>query len=393
MKGGACRVRARGCCPWACACDAGSKEGEQLARLHGGGAHRLDKKICEYVDAAYHDGVGGDNQTGVRWWIKFCVYGMGVQCMRVLGDSAPLAKKLEEELLVMRFACWLVEERGVDPETARKYVSGVQAWHERRFGIRLAGGLKLTRLPAMLKGMTRKQGGRRPRKLRRGVRPRVLARAMRRCLGNGTAQEANWAAALTVAFCGLLRAAEFAIGDKARFVPAECLTRADVQIRSRRGRRYVVLMMRPCKNDKVEQGKTVPLLLPAGGRFLDPVAALERLFELDPVPKEEWATTPLFREDGKAITTRRTRAVVKALMAAVGEDPNLYGGHSLRIGGASAALAQHVPEVVIRAMGRWSSDIYQVYCRASDEAVLKFGELIASADYMDLEGEYQDQEF
>jgi len=49
--------------------------------------------------------------------------------------------------------------------------------------------------------------------------------------------------------------------------------------------------------------------------------------------------------------------------------------------------------VVIRAMGRWSSDIYQVYCRASDEAVLKFGELIASADYMDLEGEYQDQEF
>ena len=45
-------------------------------------------------------------------------------------------------------------------------------------------------------------------------------------------------------------------------------------------------------------------------------------------------------------------------------------------------------------MGRWSSDIYRVYCRASDEAVLRFGVSIASADYGDLEGgEYHDQEF
>ena len=385
-----------GCGLWARACGAGSTLELQLERLRGAGSHALDKKICEYVDLAYHDGAGGDNQTGVRWWIRFCVYGLGVSVQRVLPEDAPLAEKLEEELLVMRFACWLVEERGVDPETARKYVSGVQAWHERRFGIRLAGGLKMARLPAMLKGMHRRRGGRKPRKLRRGVRPRVLARAMRECLGGGTALEANWEAALTVAFCGLLRAAELALGPGGRFAPAESLTRADISFRSRGGRRYVVLMMRPCKNDKVEQGKTVPLLLPSGGRFLDPVLALERMLALDPVPESQAARTPLFRDPrtGQAFTTRQTRAVVKGLMAAVGEDPSLYGAHSLRIGGATAALARHVPEVVIRAMGRWSSDIYRVYCRASDEAVLRFGVSIASADYGDLEGrEYHDQEF
>lgn len=384
----------RWCClPVACR-GAGSQVEGQLARLRGGGHHALDPRICSYIDHAYHDGMGGDNQTGVRWWIRFCVYGVGTSVARVLGEHAPLSEKLAEELLVMRFACWLVEERGVDPETARKYVSGVQAWHERRFGIRLAGGLRMARLPAMLKGMVRKQGGRRPRTLRKGVRPRTLRRAMRECLGGDSAAEANWAAALTVGFCGLLRGAELGLGPRKRWTAAECLTRADVSFRTQRGRRYAVLMMRPCKNDKVEQGKTVPLLLPAGGRYLDPVAALERLFALDLVPEEEKARTPLFREaSGAAFTTRRIRAVVKALMAAVGEDPRLFGAHSLRIGGATAALAKGVPAMVIRAMGRWSSEIYEIYCRASDEAVLRFGVAIASADYEDLESEFHEQEF
>ena len=69
------------------------------------------------------------------------------------------------------------------------------------------------------------------------------------------------------------------------------------------------------------------------------------------------------------------------------------GAHSLRIGGATAALAKGVPAMVIRAMGRWSSEIYEIYCRASDEAVLRFGVAIASADYEDLETEFHSQEF
>ena len=252
----------------------------------------------------------------------------------------------------------------------------------------------MARLPAMLKGMTRKQGGKRPRELRKGVRPRTLRRAMQTFLGGDSADEANWVAALTVGFCGLLRGAEMGLGPRKRWNAAECLTRADVSFRSRHGRRYVVLMMRPCKNDKVEQGKTVPLLLAGGGKYLDPVAALERLLALDPVPESEKARTPLFREAGHgAVTTRRIRAVVKALMAGMGEDPALFGAHSLRIGGATAALAQGVPAMVIRAMGRWSSEVYEIYCRASDEAVLRFGAAIASADYMDFETEFHSQEF
>ena len=367
----------------------------QVARIQGGRVAEFDKAICEYIDASYHDGVGGDSATGVRWWILFICRGLGEDARRVLGPDASLDAKLREELVVLRFVCWLVEVRGVTPETARKYVSTVQAWHERRFGIKLAGGLKMARLPAMLKGMVRSQGGRRPRKLRKGVRPRVLQRAMAQEIGGTTAWEANWVACCTTGFCGLLRAAEMALGPGKRWAEATCLTRADVTFHKRGKRRWAVLMMRPCKNDKVEQGKRVPLLLPAGGRYLDAYEALRRLFERDPVPESEAAGTPLFRDPatGAAFTTRHVRAVVKTLMASVGEDPALFGAHSLRIGGATAALAKGVPPVVIRAMGRWSSDIYEVYCRATEESVLRFGVAIGSADFVDLEGEYHHQEF
>ena len=83
----------------------------------------------------------------------------------------------------------------------------------------------------------------------------------------------------------------------------------------------------------------------------------------------------------------------KALARSVGEDPKLYGAQSLRIGGASAALAAHVPANVVRALGRWDSDVYEIYTRASRESALRFGSLIASTAYTDFEGEFADEEF
>ena len=55
------------------------------------------------------------------------------------------------------------------------------------------------------------------------------------------------------------------------------------------------------------------------------------------------------------------------------------GAHSLRIGGATAALAAGVPPQLIRLMGRWSSDIYEIYCRLSAQAALRVGTAIGSA--------------
>jgi hypothetical protein len=76
---------------------------------------------------------------------------------------------------------------------------------------------------------------------------------------------------------------------------------------------------------------------------------------------------------------------VKALAKAHGEDPARVGAHSLRIGGASAALAAGVPPAVIRLAGRWNSDLWEIYARMSREAAASVTSTIGSTAFHDLE--------
>ena len=352
--------------------------------------------IAKYIDLSYHDGKGGDKSTAVRHWRRFCAEeATDGSFVRALEANATRAEKLDEEHLVMRFACWLVVERGVQPSTAEGYVSTVQAWHARRFGCRLAGGMPMVRLKALYKGMVTAQGGVRPKKKRLGLKPRQLARMMAELLGGESALEANWRACLATGLCGLLRGAELGVATGEAWAAETGLSRADVSFRWKGRSEEAVLMTRPRKQGvrKTQQGKQVPLLLVGGGRFIDPVRALKELFVKDPVPEREWATTPLFRGmDGKAFSTARLRGVVKKLVEWDGGDSTLYGAHSLRIGGATAALAAGVSALVIKAMGRWGSDVFEIYARLSDVAARAFGRKVSSADYEEVPGAYYSEE-
>ena len=91
------------------------------------------------------------------------------------------------------------------------------------------------------------------------------------------------------------------------------------------------------------------------------------------------------------ITVDELRDVVKAAMEAAGRDPRRYGAHSLRIGGATAALAAGVPPQLIRLLGRWSSDVYQIYCRMSSQAAIAAGQQLASAEVDTVEGGFHEE--
>ena len=78
---------------------------------------------------------------------------------------------------------------------------------------------------------------------------------------------------------------------------------------------------------------------------------------------------PLFRRAGSVepLRTDAVLGVTRQLMRAIGEDPSQFGTHSFRIGGATALFAAGADETVIRTMGRWNSDIHQLYVRACFE--------------------------
>ena len=357
---------------------------------------------AKYVDAAMADKAGGSLTPAVRHWLRFCVYGRHVSPMRETNLSDPLAVKVADEAFLMDFALWLVLSkptgRSISVNTAAKYISTVKAWHLRRFHRRIGGDLELAGLKDMLKGMRRELGVP-PKKVRYGVRTQDLAKAMDTAyapLTPGVGDDVerlnrlNKKAALATAFCGLLRAAEMALQPGETWHPELNLSRADVKFYyDEHGALYVVVMMRPCKNGKYLRGKTVPIVLAGGGTLVDPVSALWELYAGDPVPESVEHVTPLFRIRSRgttgSLTVDQVRIEVKTLMSSLGLDPARFGAHSLRIGGATAAAAAGVPPSVIRVMGRWNSDIFEIYTRLTQQAAARMTGVIGSTPFDDLE--------
>ena len=369
--------------------------GKLLARLlsarHAGLAYERERLIL----ASTADRCGGARNPGVRHWIRYMLWGRGLSPIRWADEQAPREARNADEELLCDFALWLVycQPLGnfISPKTARKYVSQVNGWHRRHpnGGFGIGGDAPLYRLRALIKGLRKEVGD--GQVLRRwGVRTQDLARALKEQLSGGSAAEQNWRAALTVGFCGLLRGGELATQDGEEFNPAKHLTRGDVRFFTEGGVRFAGVMIRQLKTTAGAAGVRVEVILRGGGTLFDPVEELWQLFAIDKCSKKELATTPLFRGTTKcALAVKQVRAMVKALMAAVGCDPDRFGAHSLRIGGATAALAAGIDPVVIRAMGRWSSEVYEIYTRLTREAAARVSSTIASTTFHDMEREYQ----
>lgn len=335
---------------------AGSRLLNQIKSSRSFKRHRLDDVIDRALDNATADGHRGRKHPGVKSWFAFCEGEMGVAAERPLDPLSPLLLKLEEETLAMRFVCALVEDRGLTPESARVYFSAVQGWHSKEFGIKLGGGLKLERLPAMLKGLRRLHGGS-VRPIRKGFAPQLLRRAMDRLLDPANPLHANVRAALSTATQGLLRSAEFC-GDQGK----DTLRRSDIVALNQHELR---VMVHQCKNTNRLHGKSHELLIGAGGTFIDAVAEMENLLKVDPAA----GTAPLFRDPNtnKPLSYEYILSMTRQLAVAVGESPDLYGTHSFRIAGATALFNAGASDTVVRMMGRWSSDVYRIYLRACKE--------------------------
>ena len=149
-------------------------------------------------------------------------------------------------------------------------------------------------------------------------------------------------------------------------------------------------MMRPCKNMRHLNGKTVPLAVGAGGNFIDAVWEMNNLLRVDPIPASRMAKTPMFRDPATndALRSGAMRRLTRVLMASIGEAPSQFGLHSYRIGGATALFAAGATPLTIRMMGRWSSDCYRLYVRACYEQTLEWTAKCGSTKVHDLAGEF-----
>ena len=146
-------------------------------------------------------------------------------------------------------------------------------------------------------------------------------------------------------------------------------------------------MIAPCKNMHHLSGKTCALVVGAGGEYVDAVAEIRNMLRVDPLlPGQDASRVPLFRHAGtvEPIRTDAVLRLTKRLMASVGENPDQFGTHSYRIGGATALFAAGADETVIRTMGRWNSDIHQLYVRACFERCCEWTRRAGSTQVSDV---------
>jgi hypothetical protein len=169
-------------------------------------------------------------------------------------------------------------------------------------------------------------------------------------------------ACLTTTFWSVSRLGEFVVPSAAKFDPAVHIKRSDVQENVRDGRLglEVTTFRIPWTKVSRNEGETVQWSRQDGRA--DPQAALHHHFTVNnPAAREHLFTYKL--ADGRRSPLSRTKFLrrINELAAAVSREP--VKGHSLRIGGVLVYLLRGISFEVVKIMGRWSSDAFQVYLR------------------------------
>ena len=356
------------------------------ALIEGRETDLSDAKSC-WLGNAHSDGKGGLHGTGPRHWMVFCCFVIGVnpfppRTLMMQHEWQVFYEDKLEDCFTWTFLC-RPSGRPNSADSCYKYSSETRGAYRRMRQIRLGLPVECCRIPDMVKGCKRSEP--QPPKLERwGVTPADLAKSW-----TALGCRRVWRACTAVLLLGLMRGCEGCLMDGESFDPTQNLVPADVMMvegegkgeRGVRSDRSCVLRMRKRKDLKMLRGKHDKVVLASAldGAFFCGLTELEAwLAERRAMGIPEGCA--LFcHDDGKPIKVRELRDMVKALMRSIGLDPNRFGAHSLRIGGATAALAAGVPPALIRIMGRWSSDVYEIYCRMSLQSAIGVGRAITSA--------------
>jgi hypothetical protein len=179
-----------------------------------------------------------------------------------------------------------------------------------------------------------------------------------------------WALVLLL-FFGVSRKGDHLPPSRIKFNAATDTTVSDVTCDETEIMMVNIKQTKTRKRDHLHAGK--PLVRDKGNP-LCPMSALEDYMASAPLPRgEDPNQVPLFRHgDGSAVSGDDLNKFVKLAAEGIGLNPEHFSGHSLRIGGATAALAcDSGNEYCVKIMGMWIGDSVQLYTRPTMEMLKK----------------------
>ena len=214
-------------------------------------------------------------------------------------------------------------------------------------------------LQRLLRGIKRHQGSSLPQ---RQPVTADLMRIIQRSLDAHNSEHIMLWAACCLGFFGFLRAGEFTVN--CAFDPSIHLTVQDLQVDAEVHPSSLRVRIKSSKTDPFRQGCFI--YLGRGQAPLCPISAiLTYLHQRGPL------SGPLFIDThGQPLTRSRLSSFTQSVLQGAGI-PGQFSGHSFRIGAATTAAQCGIPDHLIKTMGRWSSDAYQLYVRTPVESILE----------------------
>ena len=327
---------------------------ERQPRLY---LRHLDDAVSRLFSAGIATSTARTYRSGQSRFFEFC---------RRAGTSSGV---LSEETLC-RFVAYLAQDH-LAYGTIKCYLSAVRHLQiAQGFGDIFAS--RLPRLDYVLRGVRRSQGSQ-PKRPRLPMTPEIL-RTLHR---HWSPREDDfdvvmlWAACC-LGFFGFLRAGEFTVESLRCFDPVAHLAPADVSVDSREVPKVVSVRIKQSKTDPFRRGTVIHL--GRTGNSLCPVAAI-----LAYMARRVSEQGPLFiLRDGSTLSRRHLVSEVRSALSACGLDCKMYAGHSFRIGAATTAAAKGVEDSTIRSLGRWRSDVYQLYIRVDSTALAQVTHTLAN---------------
>lgn len=174
---------------------------------------------------------------------------------------------------------------------------------------------------------------------------------------------------MLLGFFGFLWAGEFTVN--APFQPSIHMTVSDLQADALVNPTCFKVRVKCSKTDPFRVGCDIYLGRTEGS--VCPIRALGSYLAL-----RGSAEGPLFTfSDGRPLTRQQLSSSVQSILSAAGYS-GVYSGHSFRIGAATTAAAQGIPDHLIKTLGRWSSDAYQIYIRTPVHSIVRVSSQLAS---------------
>ena len=169
-------------------------------------------------------------------------------------------------------------------------------------------------------------------------------------------------AACTLAYFGFLRASEFTVPSANSFSPSDHLTLQDIALDSLSSPETLRVQIKVSKTDPFRKGTFIHIGL--GNYLLCSIRAVVSYLSV-----RGDSPGPLFKlQSGQPLSRQLLTSWLRQIVASAGL-PGNSSSHSSRIGAATVAARQGIPDHLIQAMGRWTSNADQLYIRTPAEVL------------------------